>query len=207
MKIKFRINSCFCFLLFLLANNSFCQPWNLVKEKDGIKLYTRIETNNTLKSFKGEVVLHAPIDKICSRLGSAENNDWWDKEISNVKVLGYESDKFIQYYLVYNMPWPLTNRDLVADIRISLDTLSGTRTYIAGPLRNEIPENPDLVRIHKYYQKWTVEPLGKGNVHMILEGFIDPGGNVPAWFYNLVVADTPYRAIHSLRGKVLLDKP
>ena len=190
-----------------LIHVTYGQPWNFVKDKDGIKIYTRIEPDNTLKSFKGETTFHASFEKVCSMLGNAKNDDWWDKNISDIKMLGYEEDKFIQYYLIYNMPWPLTNRDLVAETRIVTDPLTGDRTFVAEPLFKVIPEKNDIVRINNYHQKWTVQPMAKGNVHVILEGFIDPGGDVPAWAFNLIVPETPLKAIRSLRTRVLSNKP
>ncbi|MEI6059659.1 MAG: START domain-containing protein [Bacteroidota bacterium] len=187
--------------------DTFSQPWNFVKEKDGIKIYTRTEANNSLKSFKGEADFHTSMEKVYSMLGNARNDDWWDKNITDIKVLAYEENKFIQYYLIYNMPWPLTNRDLVAETKIEKNPVNGEWTFIAEPLFNIVPEKDNIVRISKYYQKWTVQPKENGNVHVILEGFINPGGNVPAWAYNMIVPETPYKTIRSLRERVLSNKP
>ncbi len=193
--------------ILLLANHLFAQPWNFVKEKDGIKVYTRVETNSTLKSFKGEVTFHAATEKICSMLGNPHNRDWWDKAMTGIKMLGYEENRYVQYYLVYTMPWPLVDRDLVAETKMVSDPVSGVHTFTAQPLPNAVPDKQNLVRIRNYRQTWTVQPVEGGDVHVSLEGFIDPGGNIPAWFYNMVVAETPMRAIHSLRERVLSVKP
>ena len=207
MKLNSRIIFCLSIINLWLIDTSFGQRWNFVKEQDSIKIYTRIEPNNTLKSFKGETTFHAPMEKVCSMLGSAKNDDWWDKNITDIKLLGYEKDKFIQYYLIYNMPWPLTNRDLVAETIIVSDIVTGEKTFTAKPLLNVVLEKKGIVRINKYHQKWTVQPLANGNVHVILEGFIDPGGNVPAWAYNMIVPETPLKAIRSLRERVISNKP
>jgi hypothetical protein len=207
MKLKFSIVCCFSVINIWFINASVGQSWHFVKEKEGIRIYTRIEPNNSLKSFKGETVFHASIEKVFSMLGNAKNNDWWDKNISDIKVLACEENKFIQYYLVYNMPWPLSNRDLVADTRIASDPVSGGKTFFAEPLSNVVPEKHGIVRISKYRQKWFIQPMGNGSVQVTLEGFIDPGGNVPSWFYNMVVPETPFKALRSLRERVLSNKP
>jgi hypothetical protein len=189
-----------------LINFSFGQPWHFVKERDEIKIYTRTEPNHAFKSFKGETIFHASMERVCAMLGNTKNNDWWDKDITDVKVIACEKDKFIQYYLVYKMPWPVTNRDLVANTKIVSDPISRERSFTAEPLLNVIPENTDIVRIRRYHQQWIIQPLDNGNVHVILEGFVDPGGNVPAWLYNMIVPDAPFRSIHSLRERVLSNK-
>jgi len=207
MKPSFKFLFSFVFLNLFVAGSPFAQPWNFVKENDGIKIYTRIESNNSLKSFKGEVIFHATMEKVCSLLGNTKNTDWWDKGISNIKELDFEENKFVQYYLIYKMPWPLTSRDLVAETRITTDPVSGDHSFTARPLANTVPEKPNLVRIRNYRQTWIVQPMEKGNVHVTLEGFIDPGGNIPTWVYNMVVAETPLKAIRSLRERALSKKP
>ena len=51
----------FCFQLNV-PENIQAQEWNFIKEKDGIKIYTRKEGNATLKSFKGITDLHTQMD-------------------------------------------------------------------------------------------------------------------------------------------------
>jgi hypothetical protein len=183
------------------------QPWTWTKESDGVTVYTRYLKNSPLKAYKGETVFEASADSVCSMLGNPDNSDWWDKEISHVRVLDYKKDDYVRYYLVYNLPWPLTNRDLVAETQVKPGSASGEYVYLTNPVRNQIPEDPDRVRIRKYQQKWTVEPVSDHEVKVTLEGFLDPGGNIPAWIFNMVVADAPVRAIKSLRERVLAGRP
>jgi hypothetical protein len=192
---------------FLKTNDVYGQSWKFVKEKDGIKIYTRVELNSPLKSFRGEVTFKADVNKVNLLVGNADNLDWWDKNISNVKIMEFQKNKLIKYYLVYNVPWPLSNRDLALEAHISTDPATGIRTVLAKPLLNVVPENKDLVRIKKYWQKWTVQPLDKGYVHVIIEGFVDPNGNIPSWLYNMTVMETPYNVLKTLRERALSDKP
>jgi hypothetical protein len=186
--------------LFLTASGDLSgQSWVFVKEKEGIRLYTRKEANNSVKSFKGEVYLHTQMEKIYSLITNVKNFDWWDDDITEIKVLLNEKDKHIQYYLVYDVPWPIADRDLVVDSRITIDPVTGARYIEARSLLNVIPENPDLIRIKKYWQKWTLIPVEEGLVHIILEGSVDPGGSVPAWLSNMVITETPYKVIRSVR--------
>ena len=68
---------CFCLslLILFLVNSHNAQPWTFVKEQDGIRIYTRIENKSQLKSYKGEAVICAPMEKICALLGTASNFD------------------------------------------------------------------------------------------------------------------------------------
>jgi hypothetical protein len=200
------------FIIDLLTINILlAQSWNFVKEKEGIKVFTRHEPNSNLKAFKGEATLNVPIGKVSELFCNNSNFDWWDKNITQIKVLDSEENKYYQFYLVYSLPWPLADRDFAVDVRMKCDSATGILTVNSKPLLNVVPLKPDLVRITKYWQKWTIQPVDKSHVHAILEGFIDPGGNVPSWLYNIIVPQAPVKSIlslqkYSLSGKKALTK-
>lgn len=192
---------------FLATHYAFGQAWDFVKEQGGIKLYTRNEKNSSLKSYKGDMVVHVTMQKVCSLIGSDRNFDWWGPDFKNIQVIAYKKDKFVWYYYIYDMPWPITDRDLAVNATISKDTASGVYSVTSTPLLRVIPEKPDLVRITKYSQKWTIQPMNDGDVHIIMEGFLDPGGNVPSWFYNMLVTEMPLRTMGLMRERALSGKP
>jgi hypothetical protein len=194
------------FLIFFLymtgMNFLAAQNWEFIKEKDGIKIYTRKEADNAIKSFKGEAYIHTQMDKINSMVGNVSNQEWWDKDITTIKILINEKDKHVRYYLVYDVPWPVTDRDLVVDAIITTDPVTGVRIVEARSIPNIIPEQPGLVRIKKYWQKWTITPMDKGIIHVVLEGSADPGGSIPAWIYNMVITETPLKVIRNVKTTV-----
>ena len=194
----------FLFILCLLSctSTAVAQAWTFVKEKDGIRIFTRKEAGSSLKSFKGVTDIHAPAEKVFNLIGNVKNLDWWDKNLREIKVIYYEKEKRSQYYLVYDSPWPVTDRDLCVDATITTDPVTGVRTIRAVPLVNVIPENPKYVRIKKYWQSWTLEPAGDNVVHCILEGFVDPAGSVPDWIYNMVITDTPLKIIRGIKQRL-----
>lgn len=188
------------FIYFLILNtNLSAQQWTFVKSEDGIRLYTRKEEGSPLKSFKGVMEVHSTMDKVCSIIGNVNNHDWWDENLREIKVLSYEKDKYFQYYLVYHVPWPFTDRDLCVEANENIDPVTGRRTIVATPLTNVIPEKPDLIRIKKYWQKWTIQPMDNGMIRITLEGFVNPAGNVPSWLYNMVIIETPLKVMRRVK--------
>jgi hypothetical protein len=181
----------------------FSQSWEFIKEKDGIRVYTRQEKNSSLKSFKGVMDLNSSMERICSMIGNPNNREWWDKNLSQVKVLSIEKNHY-SFYMVIDLPWPVTDRDLCVETRISTDSVSGIRTVYAEQLLNVVPENPDLVRITKYWQKWTIQPRENNIIHLELEGFADPAGSIPAWLYNMVITGTPLKIMREVQQRAIV---
>lgn len=207
MKLTLVLFSLLSVLSLSQVENALAQPWEFVKEQDGIKIYTRKDLHSDLKSYRGETSFRAPMEKVCMLLGTSNNFDWWDKGFSTIKILNYQDQKFIQYYFVYDMPWPVADRDLTVESVIKMDTATGKYTVSSHPVPNAIPQNPDLVRITKYWQIWTVQPLDKRLMHITLEGAIDPGGNIPSWLYNMLVTEMPLKTLRSLRDRTLSSRP
>jgi hypothetical protein len=189
-------------LQFAIHSPLSAQTWKFVKEKDGIKLYTKQEKNSSLKSFRAEAIMRTDIEKISGLIGNPLNHDWWGTDVSLVKVLEYEKEKHIRYYVVYDVPWPFTDRDMASDVVISKDTATGVRIVFSRPLPGVVPQKPGLIRITNFWQKWTLRPLNNGTVGVTLEGFVDPAGKVPAWLYNLVIIDSPLKLMREVERRV-----
>jgi hypothetical protein len=178
------------------------QEWNLAKEKDNIRLYTRRETNSSFKSFRGEAEILADMEKVGALIGNPSNSDWWGDDVHEIKVLYFEKGKHIRYYFVYDVPWPFADRDLVADVCISRDSVSGVQTVFSQPLPDIVPEKPGIIRVKRFWQRWTIRPLHNGMIHLTLEGYVDPAGDVPAWLYNMIIVDIPLRLLREVRKRV-----
>jgi hypothetical protein len=190
------------FFTQMLSGSMEGQSWDFIKEKDGIKIYTRVETGRTLKSYKAITDINAPEEKIFAVMENINNTDWWDKNLTHIKVLLYEKNKRAQYYMVYDVPWPVTDRDLCVDVTITSDTVTSGYEINAVSLNGVIPERNDMVRIKDYRQTWIITPAGKEMTHVVLEGFVDPAGTIPVWISNMLIIESPIKAISGLRERM-----
>jgi hypothetical protein len=134
------------------------------------------------------------------------NTDWWDKNLTQIRLLLYEKDKRAQFYMVYDLPWPVKDRDLCVDVTITIDPESGERKITIVSVNGVIPERNDKVRIKDYRQTWTIEPAGKGMTHVVLDGFIDPAGSIPDRIYNMLIIDLPVKAISGLKDEMVKNR-
>jgi hypothetical protein len=186
----------------MLSYTMTAQPWNFIKEKDGIKIYTRKEPGKPVKSYRGVTDINSPAENIFALIEDINNTDWWDKNLTQIEVLLYEKYKRAQYYMVYDLPWPVTDRDLCVDVTVTFDTVTGERRITAVPLTGVIPERNDMVRIKDYWQTWSVIPAGKDMAHVELEGFVDPAGSIPDWISDMIIIDSPFKAISGVRERM-----
>jgi hypothetical protein len=175
------------------------QDWKYIKERKGIKLYTRKGKNSSFKPFKGETDIFSNMEELTRIILDVENSSDWDESIKEIKLLEEKPGKMIRYYVSYNVRWPFNDRDLCVEAKVIDDTISGSRTVKALPVPGMLPEIEGVERIKNYYQNWTLVPKTSDTIHVILEGMVDPGGGVPAWLVNMVVLNTPFNIIYNLR--------
>ena len=199
MKNKWAHKMLFLFLTLISSCLLSGQTWKFVKENNGVQIYTRQEPGKSLKSFKGVADINESAEKVFTLIEDINHTEWWDKNLTQIKVLLYEKDKRAQYYLVYNMPPPFKNRDLSVKVEVTIDQATGESKIIAVPLSGVIPEHKDLVRIKNYRQVWTVKPIGKNKTHVELEFYVEPVDNLPEWLLNMVLINSPVNSIKGLK--------
>lgn len=186
----------------MLTFSMAAQSWDFIKDKDGIKIYTQKEAGKTLKSYKGVADIKAPAEKVFALIEDINHTEWWDKNVNQIKVLRYEKNKRAQYHLVYDLPWPVADRDLCVDVTVSIDPETGVSKLTAVPLPGAYPLQEDMIRIKEYRQTWTVKPAGKDLCHVELEGYVDPAGTIPDWIINMLIVDSPYGVISGVKQRL-----
>ena len=201
MQRSFR--TCLGFTLMTVFSSALmAQSWKFVKDKDGVKIYTQTEPGKSLKSYKGITDIKAPAAKVFALIEDVNHTEWWDKNLSQIKVMQYEKNKRARYYLVYDLPWPVTNRDLCVEVTATYDPATGAGKIVALPLEGIVPDHKDMIRIRDYKQTWTVTPAGKDVAHVVLEGFVDPAGTIPEWLTNMLIVDSPLKIIGGVKERL-----
>jgi hypothetical protein len=189
-------------LLLVFAGNMAAQEWTFSSEKDGIKVYTRSEKDSQFKAFKGEVCINSDVAKVSALVEDVEKFNEWDDDVSEIRVLASEPGKLLRYYVVYDVPWPFQDRDLCVEAVITTDPATGVKQFIANSVPDAVPINDENVRIIDYWQKWIIEPVADGTVHVIIEGFADPAGSIPSWVANMAITKTPLNMLDFVRHGV-----
>jgi len=181
----------------LLTLETFSQSlWQLDKNKDGIKVYTRTEKNSDFKSFKAVITVDASTDKILKTLKNTANYTKWYGYTKTSKLLKREKD--VQYnYVETIFPWPFRNRDMVYKMTTKRFNNDSIKISLKG-IPDYIQEKKGIIRMKKAEGYILLQP-SNSTTKIIYVFHSEPGDNVPAWIANNAIAKLPFKTLSGLR--------
>jgi hypothetical protein len=181
--------------------------WEQKKNKDGIKISTRPSARSAFNDIKVEMDLPGNIYQLASILMDADQYVQWSYSVEKSKVVKKINPSSFVYYMEVNAPWPVTNRDLYAELNISMDTVGHTLKVYTKGNKNFRPPGNDLVRIPYSNSTWSVSTVSGNAMHLSYELEIDPGGSVPGWIMNMFSTKAPFETFKNLKHKMSLLNP
>lgn len=190
--------------LFVMPHYSYAQnSWEIDKNKEGIKVYTRVEEGSDFKSFKAVMTVAATNDEVLKILKNADRYSTWYGYTKTSKLLKQEKD--VQYnYVETIFPWPYRNRDMV--YRMSIDTLTTGAIKIAlKGIPDYIQEKNGIVRMKEAEGYILLQPMDSGT-EVIYVFHSEPGENVPPWLANNSIAELPFKTLAGLRKMLEEEK-
>lgn len=179
--------------------------WTLKQSSEGISVFTRDVENSKFKALRVKCVLHSTLSQLVLALMDVNNSEEWIYHTSGVYVVKQVSPAELYYYSMVNMPWPASDRDFVAHVKVSQDAVTKVVT-IDGDCKDDlVPHKPKIVRVTHSLVKWVLTPLKNGQVELVYTIHADPGGSLPAWLVNMFITQGPLQSIKKLR--IILQKP
>jgi hypothetical protein len=183
---------------FFTLNYAVAQDsdWELKKDKDGIKVFTRPVEDSALDEFKSEGIVDAGVDQIVAILKDVDQMKAWVPDCKVAELMKFEGDD--QYhYVETQVPFPIRNRDSYVRYRYT-KTENGIKVSMEA-IPEYKPEVDGLVRIPYLDGFWLLEEISKGRTKVTYQVHDDPGGTIPAWLANATAVNNPYHTIKNLR--------
>jgi hypothetical protein len=189
----------------LPAQEDTTANWKLEKDKNGIKVFTRVAEGSKFKEYKSETEIEASPEKLLEILLDVEKYPEWMANVDVADILDQEGEENYYIYSMVNVPWPFEDRDEVTLSEVSKDSGSGTITIRIEILPDYIGETKGVVRIPSGKGLWVFKPLENGKTWVYHQFRGDPGGNIPAWIANMFMVDGPYKTMIGLQERATVD--
>lgn len=195
------MNRSFYFWLLLLTPLfSVADSWELVKNQDGIRIYTKQVADSPIIMAKGIVIIDAAPEAIAQVLDDNTNHPKWIPYLKTSRQLQFISDKERLEYNLFDAPWPASNRDFVFRVtsvpgKQKHSTIFSMKSESA-PL---MPEQEGIVRGLLLESRFELTAMAPGKSQVTLLFQTDPRGWIPAWIVNIMQQAWPYKVLKGLR--------
>jgi len=174
--------------------------WTLEKDEDHIQLYTREVAGSPFLAVKVIALINAPIEKVAAAFGDGNGCAEWRAMCKSSQVLSEVSDQESFVYLVLDLPWPVSDRDLVMHSTTQIDPESKTATVVLESASDRHPPQ-DFVRAEASGQ-YTIRAVNEKLVEFTYIMHIDLGGDLSPNMINSRLTSSTFKDIKRLLSLV-----
>lgn len=194
-----------CFLWLFQFQIIAQSPWDLIKDKNGIQVFTRSNTISSFKEFKATMEVEAKMSHFLNVLYDVDGLTDWGYNISESKLLKRQNHFNQIYYAVAKAPWPYKDRDGVYENIITWNKEERVLLVKIEMLEGVLEANDDYVRMDGF-GFWKIEKISDERMAITFQMQVDPGGSIKAWMANMFVSDSPYQTLFGLREVLKKEK-
>ncbi len=191
----------FAFVFLVFQAIALSGSWELAKEKNGVKVFTRTSASSSLKDSKAMVNLPANSDKVIELLNNFDNYPKWMHKCTKGKLLKRISETECYVYTVIDSPWPVSDRDLITHV-VATEKNDGTIILEMKGIGDFIPKKDGMVRITDFDGFWKIAPADNNTVDLIYQFHTDPAGSIPDWMANMTSVDIPYFTLENMKKRL-----
>lgn len=176
--------------------------WTLERDKSDIKVFNRKLEGSKLKEYKGTVTVKATMDQILKIFKDVSKHDdfIYKAKQGSPKVVKKVSENDFYTYMIIEVPWPATNRDVVTHYVFNKPDDKGVVIIDVEAAPKLVPEVEGMVRVPAMKGVWKFIPLKDGKIQIVHQAHSSPGGSVPEGMANSASVDTPYSMLVKLRS-------
>lgn len=198
--MKFIVCKSYLLLMLMIAalHASPQGDWQLSKDQNNIKVFTRKTDSSAFKSVKVEAVLLGSCEKLAGIILGIEKNIKWVYKTRALHLIQRFSPNELIYYAETSLPWPMRNRDQAIRIIAYPDAINHSLKIITRGEPAAIAETKGIVRVPYFLGVWQVKAISPDKISIEYYLDVDPGGSVPAWMSNMFVAKGPYETFMNL---------
>jgi hypothetical protein len=107
-------------------------------------------------------------------------------------MLKQEGDSVFIFHQKYDLPWPVSDRDVVYKVHIIKTAGNIAVNSVAMP--NYLPVNPSYIRIKELIAHWDLTHKHNNSTDATYMVIANPAGSVPTWFLNLFLVEGPHNS-------------
>jgi len=175
--------------------------WELISDKQGVRTWVSEVSGTPFVAVRGSTHLDFPIGHIAGAIiDNDKKPDWVDMLVRSTPVV---SDGVTVVYDLYDLPWPVWDRDYVMQREVILRPEAHEVIVRYLSVEDErFPVVESTVRATVDHTLWTLREDASGGTQVELEVLTDPGGAMPIWLVNRIQRKWPRSTLEALEQRL-----
>lgn len=164
-------------------NNSY-SDWKVVLINSEIEVYERwvyLPEKRKTRERKGVFYVTNEIEEIVEMTTQADRVKLWMSGVTESKDLYSTSLDHRIMYILFQVPWPFSDKDLVAEITVSANSLLQCVTIKYSAVSDFLPLNAKAERLLSYEANWTITRMESDLTQVEFKVFSDTPPVAPRW--------------------------
>jgi len=181
--------------------------WKSVVNRDGVEVYTLKVPGSFVLQMKAKKRMQTKLEALISLMQDVEvmcAEGYLEAKI--VKRVDSLDKQIVYTYAVFDMPFPIADREWVLENMFFQDTQSNEIIYKVNAVPNLVPPRKGYVRITHFNNKWRFIPLGKGEVDVEWHIDMSHDGYLANLFHNLVIPGIMPKSLCVIEGILKNEK-
>lgn len=177
--------------------------WELIKNREGIKVFSSPTPGSAYSTFKAEGVIDQSWEVLFEVLLDVPGYPGWMpgcRQASVVKMVHDDPVKgnFI-IHLVWDAIWPVKNRDLVVSVSSDHDWANDhVSIVLRGTDSFSVPVPEGLVRLRDFFARFDFRYVDRNRTEVVFMTMVDPGGYVTPALAKIQTATVPFDTLKGL---------
>lgn len=173
--------------------------WLNTGSKNGIRNFQKNIPGTSTKAYKGICVINSPMKKIYAILSDVASHSSWVKFCKYSRVVSTNSPASKTLYYNFDIPWPLSNRDVVINTTTDIDLNAGKITIKSIAAKDSlIPLKKGYIRLTDSNQTWGLEKITPKSTRVTFISCTPLKSSVPGFLKQIVSNLIPCSTLHNL---------
>jgi hypothetical protein len=181
--------------------------WDLERDREGIQVFTRPVAGSPYKEVKSvSLIKGVSLTSLVALIEDAQACPQWADKCAESFLVERLSETVSLVYTHNDMPFPVTDRDVVARVIWTQDPKSLQVTMKSSAVSDGVEEKRGRLRLKQANATWQFSPQPDGSIEILNQAHINPGSNIPGWVTNMLLVDTPFETMKSYMAEVVKPK-
>lgn len=174
--------------------------WHEIKNREGIRIFSRKVEGSSLLAFKGVATINTSIGTVINVINDKARHKEWVMRLAESGTVSYFTPlESVEYTHVHGI-WPISDRDVVFHSKAIINQSKGEVVILMHSVDDPaMPEREGIVRAQLIESKYVLTEIGKKQTLIEAEFHGDPKGWIPAWIANFFQKSWPFDTLKGLK--------